>query len=98
LLKQKHAAIGGFGAWRTGVEDPTVWSIMRGSSTATHPGGDFNGGGQVSTADVFYLMNHFFANGPAPVASGCVNGDGQVTIADVFYLANFLFANGPAPR
>ena len=39
LLKQKHPAIGGFGAWSLGVEDPAIWSIIRGSgsSGATPP-------------------------------------------------------------
>ncbi len=39
LLKQKHPSIGGFGAWSLGVEDPAVWSIIRGgsSSGATPP-------------------------------------------------------------
>jgi len=39
LLKQKHPSIGGFGAWSLGVEDPAIWSIVRGSgsSGATPP-------------------------------------------------------------
>jgi len=39
LLKQKHPSIGGFGAWSLGVEDPAIWSIIRGSdsSGATPP-------------------------------------------------------------
>jgi len=39
LLKQKHPSIAGFGAWSLGVEDPAVWSVIRGSgsSGATPP-------------------------------------------------------------
>jgi spore germination protein YaaH len=39
LLKQKHPSIGGFGAWSLGVEDPAIWSVIRGSgsSGATPP-------------------------------------------------------------
>jgi pimeloyl-ACP methyl ester carboxylesterase len=59
--------------------------------------GDANGDGQVTVADVFYLINNLFAGGPGAVA-GDANGDGQVTVADVFYLINYLFAGGPAPH
>jgi spore germination protein YaaH len=34
LLKQKHPSIGGFGAWSLGVEDPAIWSIIRGSDSS----------------------------------------------------------------
>jgi hypothetical protein len=34
MLKQKHPAIGGFGAWSLGVEDPAIWSIIRGSDSS----------------------------------------------------------------
>ncbi len=61
------------------------------------PRGDTNGDGFVTTADVFYLINFLFTNGPAPIGSGDVNADGFVGVSDVFYLINFLFAQGPAP-
>lgn len=60
--------------------------------------GDVNGDGQVSVADVFYLINNLFAAGPPPVGSGDVNGDAVINVADVFYLINYLFAAGPAPH
>ncbi len=65
---------------------------------AVLPHGDANGDGNVTVADVFYMINFLFAGGPAPVGPADVNGDGQVTVADVFYLINYLFAGGPAPR
>ena len=34
LLKQRHPAIGGFAAWSAGVEDPGIWSVLRGTSTS----------------------------------------------------------------
>jgi spore germination protein len=39
FLKQRHGAIGGFAAWAAGVEDPSIWNIIRGSSStpATQP-------------------------------------------------------------
>ena len=60
--------------------------------------GDANGDGQVTVADVFYLINNLFAGGPVPIGSADANGDGQVTIADIFYLINYLFAGGPPPH
>ncbi len=60
------------------------------------PRGDANGDGNVTVADVFYLINFLFSGGPNPV-SGDANGDGSVTVADVFYLINYLFSGGPAP-
>jgi streptogramin lyase len=69
-------------------------SLSAGISTP----GDVNGDGQVTVADVFYLINDLFAGGPAPIGSGDTNGDGLVTVSDVFYLINYLFAGGPAPH
>jgi Tol biopolymer transport system component len=57
--------------------------------------GDVNGDGQVTAADIFYLINFLFANGPQPINSGDVNGDGQTTAGDVFYLINRLFVAPP---
>lgn len=59
-------------------------------------GGDANGDGSVTPADVFYMVNNLFAGGPAPVV-GDANGDGVTNAADVFYLINYLFAGGPPP-
>ena len=58
--------------------------------------GDANGDGQISVADIFYMINNLFAGGPPPVNSFDVNGDGNTTVADIFYMINFLFAGGPA--
>jgi len=60
--------------------------------------GDANADGSVNVGDIFYLINHLFANGPSPTGRGDANGDGTVTVGDVFYLINFLFAGGEAPR
>lgn len=64
---------------------------------------DPNGDAAVDPADVFYLVNYLFSNGPVPkgvagpVVSGDANGDGVVDPADIFYLVNYLFTNGPHP-
>jgi hypothetical protein len=57
----------------------------------------------IDPADVFYLVNYLFKNGPAPqgaagMMSGDANGDGVVDPADIFYLVNFLFQSGPTPK
>jgi uncharacterized repeat protein (TIGR03803 family) len=59
--------------------------------------GDANRDDAVDVSDVFYLINHLFAGGPATGCGGDVNGDDKLDVADVFYLINDLFAGGPAP-
>ena len=61
--------------------------------------GDVNGDHQVSTPDVFHLVNHLFAGGapPADPAHADVNGDRRLDIGDIIFLINFLFAGGPPP-
>lgn len=67
-------------------------------TTTNLPSGDANGDGQVSVADIFYLINNLFAGGPNAIGPSDPNGDGQTNVSDVFYLINFLFAGGPAPH
>jgi glucose/arabinose dehydrogenase len=62
-----------------------------------HLEGDVNGDSATTAADVFYLINHFFAAGPGPVQGGDVNGDGEVTTADLSYLIEYLYGRGPTP-
>jgi hypothetical protein len=59
---------------------------------------DANGDGALDVADVFYLINHLFAGGPAACFGGDANGDGLLSVVDVFYLINYLFAGGSPPR
>ena len=61
--------------------------------------GDANADGVVDIADVVYVLNYLFINGPAPIPfeAGNVNCDGLVDIADVVYLINYLFIDGPPP-
>jgi hypothetical protein len=63
---------------------------------------DPNGDGKIDPADIFYLVNYLFTNGPAPAGpggtlSGDANGDGAVDPADIFFLVNYLFTGGPQP-
>jgi hypothetical protein len=61
--------------------------------------GDVNGDGEINMADVVYLVNYLFVEGPEPQPwqSGDVNCDGAVDISDVIYLVNYLFINGLPP-
>jgi hypothetical protein len=61
--------------------------------------GDANGDSLVDIADVVYLINYLFTDGPAPdpLWVGDANCDGVVDIADVVYLLNYLFLSGPPP-
>jgi hypothetical protein len=64
--------------------------------------GDVNADQTVDVADVVYIINYLFINGPLPecepiTVCGDVNKDGLLDIADVVYLINYLFANGSEP-
>lgn len=59
--------------------------------------GDVNGTGAIDGADVIYLVNFLFGDGPSPLGSGDVNNDTFVDAMDLFYLINFIFASGPPP-
>jgi photosystem II stability/assembly factor-like uncharacterized protein len=61
--------------------------------------GDANADGAIDIADVVYLINYLFTNGPAPepLEAGDANCDGLVDIADAVYLINYLFIDGPPP-
>jgi hypothetical protein len=62
--------------------------------------GDANGDGTIDIADVVYLINYLFVNGPSPepLETGDCNCDEVVDIADVVYLINYLFISGPPPN
>jgi parallel beta-helix repeat protein len=61
--------------------------------------GDANKDGVINIADVVYLINYLFVDGPAPdpLSVGDANCDDVVNIADVVYLINYLFIDGPPP-
>lgn len=62
--------------------------------------GDVNGDGVTNSADVVYLINYLFIDGPAPVPyleAGDTNCDGVVSTTDIVYLINYLFVGGPPP-
>jgi hypothetical protein len=59
--------------------------------------GDANGDGKIDIADVFFLINHLFSNGPLPIGPSDVNADFEVDVSDAFYLINYLFGGGNPP-
>jgi len=61
--------------------------------------GDPNHDGIIDIADVVYLINYLFADGPEPdpYESGNTTCEGEVNIADVIFLINYLFVGGPLP-
>jgi hypothetical protein len=62
--------------------------------------GDVNEDGVINTADVVFLINYLFANGPDPspfLDQGDVNNDEVVNVGDAVYLLTYLFIAGPHP-
>lgn len=62
--------------------------------------GDVNQNGGVDLADVVFLINYLFRDGPAPPYPPCAdpNIDCSVSLVDVVYLINYLFRSGPGPQ
>lgn len=83
--------------------DGSLYVLARGTGSVVrirwtqHLEGDVNGDGSTDSADAFYLINHIFSGGPAPVAGGDVNGDGVVDADDVDTLVAYLLGRGPTP-
>jgi len=61
--------------------------------------GDANNDGKIDIADVVFLINYLFIEGPEPDPweNGDVTCNGEINIEDVIYLLNYLFQNGPPP-
>jgi len=62
--------------------------------------GDVSPNGVVNIADIVYLLNYIWVNGPDPdpVCLGDVNRDGMVDALDVAYLSSYLFESGTPPE
>ncbi len=61
--------------------------------------GDANGDQTIDLADVVFLINYLYKEGPAPdpLDSGDANCDEVVDLSDVVYLINYLYKEGPPP-
>jgi hypothetical protein len=62
--------------------------------------GDANNDSLVNGADIVFLINYLFQEGPEPCVMEAAdpNGDCQVGPADVVYLLNYLFRGGSPPQ
>jgi hypothetical protein len=62
--------------------------------------GDVNQSGEITAADIVYLVNYVFNSGPTPLpceAAGDANCSEAVTAADINYLATYVYQAGPEP-
>ncbi len=87
-----------------GHNNGTIYKIVPDSAISNCLGclaisGDANGSGEISLADVIFLINFVFKAGPKPDldCKGDANGNGMVNLADIIYLVNFIFKAGAAP-
>ena len=69
------------------------------SSSLAWTFGDANGDEKVGAADVVFLVNYVFKEGPAPdpLGSGDPNNDCIIDVFDIIYLLKFFFRGGSAP-
>ena len=60
---------------------------------------DGDPGDAINVADLTYLVDYQFFDGPPPPCfeEGDVDGSGAINVADLTYLVDFLFFSGPAP-
>jgi hypothetical protein len=61
--------------------------------------GDVNQDGAITIADVIYLLNFLFKDGPAPDRPilGDTDCSGYITLSDAIFLLNYLFKGGSPP-
>jgi len=84
-----------------GVVDTTKVVVTDGLLTVLLPiCGDIDGsGGNPNVADLTYLVEYLFFEGPPPpvIEMANVDRDSGINVADLTYLVDFLFFDGPAP-
>jgi hypothetical protein len=61
--------------------------------------GDVDGSMTFDIADLIYMVDYSFNNGPDPfqIEAADVDCSGTVDIADLIYMADFMFSDGPPP-
>ncbi|MEA3296228.1 MAG: hypothetical protein U9R56_00005, partial [candidate division Zixibacteria bacterium] len=80
--------------------DTPSWNIPVTLNVSSWVCGDADGSGDgPDVADLVYLVNYMFNDGPPPPVLEAVNIDGLggVDIADLVYLVNYMFNDGPSP-
>lgn len=62
------------------------------------PAGDANCSGEITLADVIYLVNYIFRKGASPccLVLGDADCSGAITLADVITLVNYIFKKSPS--
>lgn len=80
-------------------EDSIFYAWQDYLPTAAFVHGAANADGNVTIADVVYLMNYVLKSGaePIPMETGYVDGNNIPNITDEVYLVNYLFKGEPAP-
>ena len=80
-------------------EDSSFYAWQGYVHTAAFEHGDANADGNVTVADVVYLVNYVLKSGaePIPMETGDVDGNNIPNITDAVYLVNYLFKAGPPP-
>jgi hypothetical protein len=62
--------------------------------------GDANSSGDITGADIVFLVNFVFKAGPSPGCNGLAGDcdcNGVVNSSDIVYLVNYVYKSGPAP-
>ena len=81
-------------------QEPVIGDYFQDPCFGSLPG-DANGDGIINIADVVYIVNYVFRDGPesTPYAffSGDANCDCEVNIGDAVYIINFVFRGGDPP-
>ena len=70
-----------------------------GAKSSTWLPDDVTGDGLVDAADIIFLINYLFREGPVPdpLERGDVTNDGEVTTSDVVYLITYLYRGDLPP-
>jgi hypothetical protein len=79
------------------LDNPVLRSAK--SSSLAWIFGDANGDEKPDMADLVFLVNYVFKEGPAPfpLGSGDPNNDCRVDVFDIVYMLKYFFRGGPAP-
>jgi len=61
--------------------------------------GDIDASQEIDIADLVYLIDYYFTEGPEPPVMNLADVDGscELDIGDVVYLVDYMFGDGPAP-